>query len=68
MRVPGHGYLPVEWSAPYPGGYVFDDGPPAARSVQHRAQAAVLETPALDELREWLDSRKSGRPVRVEIG
>jgi hypothetical protein len=31
-------------------------------------RAAALETPALDELREWLDSRKSGRPLRVEIG
>jgi phage head maturation protease len=31
-------------------------------------RAAALETPARDELREWLDSRKSGRPVRIGVG
>jgi phage head maturation protease len=30
-------------------------------------RAAALETPARDEARAWLDSRKSGRPVRIEI-
>jgi hypothetical protein len=67
MRV-GDEVLPVQWSPPVPLGGVGYDGSPAWRSVQQRARAAASGTPALDELREWLEGRKSARPWRVGIG